>query len=114
MTFASAFAKPMKKFARVCFCSISQLNVLHFCLRSVFKFIFQGHMKVALLNSFSRAHVKTKVQLVHCKCNFFVELTPVLVLLFLLFPKQDEFLSKLYSLVPFSLLLDRGICPKTI
>ena len=32
----------------VCFCSISQLNVLHFCLRSVFTFVFQGHMKVAL------------------------------------------------------------------
>ena len=38
-----------KKFALVCFCSRSELNVLHFCLRSVFTFIFQGHMKVALL-----------------------------------------------------------------
>ena len=36
------------KFAFVCFCSISQLNGLHFCLRSVFTFIFQGHRKVAL------------------------------------------------------------------
>ena len=27
----------------------SQLNVLHFCLRSVFMFIFQGHVKVALI-----------------------------------------------------------------
>ena len=44
--FATAFAKPMK-FALVCFCSISQLNVWHFCLRSVFTSIFQGHMKVA-------------------------------------------------------------------
>ena len=36
------------KFALVCFCSIGQLNVLHFCLRSVSTFIFQGHIKVAL------------------------------------------------------------------
>ena len=39
------------KFTLVCFCSISQLNVLHFCLRSVFTFSFQGHMKVALSQS---------------------------------------------------------------
>ena len=38
-------AKPMKIHARL-FCSI--INVLHFCLRSVFTFIFQCHMKVAL------------------------------------------------------------------
>ena len=42
---ASAFAKPMKN----CFRSISQLNVLHFCLRSAFTFIFQAHMEVALI-----------------------------------------------------------------
>ena len=40
---ASAFAKPMKN--ENCFRSISQLNVLHFCLRSAFTFIFQPHMK---------------------------------------------------------------------
>ena len=28
--------------------SISQLSVLHFCARSVFTSIFQGHVKVAL------------------------------------------------------------------
>ena len=36
------------KFALICFCSISQLNVLHFCLRPIFTFIFQSHVKVAL------------------------------------------------------------------
>ena len=39
------------KFALVCFRSISLLNVLHFCLCSVYTFIFQGHMKVALVLS---------------------------------------------------------------
>ena len=34
---ASAFAKPIKIFFR----TISQLNVLHFCLRSAFTFIFK-------------------------------------------------------------------------
>ena len=43
------------KFALVCFCSISQLNLLHFCLRFVFTFIFQGHMKVALSFSWVRS-----------------------------------------------------------
>ena len=48
--FASAFAKPMKIRARLLvFCSISQLNVSHFCLRSVFTLISQGHVKVVLM-----------------------------------------------------------------
>ena len=42
---ASAFAKPMKIFFR----TKSQLNVLYFCLRSAFTFIFQAHMEVALI-----------------------------------------------------------------
>ena len=46
--FASVFAISQRKFSPVCSCSISQSNVLHFWLSSVFTYIFQGYVKVAL------------------------------------------------------------------
>ena len=45
--FASAFAKPMKNRARL-FLFHKPIKCFAFCLSSVFTFIFQGHMKVAL------------------------------------------------------------------
>ena len=45
--FASAFGKPMKIGARL-FLFDKSINALYFCLRSVFAFIFQGHLKVPL------------------------------------------------------------------
>ena len=48
MLFASAFTKIMKICTLFLFDKPIKYFQLHFCLRSVFTFIFQGHMKVAL------------------------------------------------------------------
>ena len=42
-----ALGRRLRKFARVCSCSISQLKSLLLCLGFVFTFRFQGHTTVA-------------------------------------------------------------------
>ena len=47
------------------FCDKS-INALHFCFRSVFTFLFQGHMKVALS---STGPIKSYVDLLYTQQN---------------------------------------------
>ena len=57
MLLASMFAKPTKIRSRLSLFNkpftMYDVNLLHFCLGSFFTFIFQGHMKIALIRGVS-------------------------------------------------------------